>query len=157
MKGSQPLVHSKNKAAVTATYKAIKSDSAFFIQAKPGDRIPATHHLFWSPQGFAFDRPGKHTVNLEISWRSAGATVGKKASVDVFVDYPVSDQENRVIAHMMTDDVGKYVALGGHAYHLQAAVDHIESAVAVHKDHPVCTAMANFYDARQGARLKRKK
>src|SRR5712691_647693 len=114
---------------------AIRSDSAFFVQKKAGDGIAASHHLFWSPQGFAFDSPGKHTVNLEISWRSAGATVGKKASVDVFVDYPVSDQENQVIAHMITDDVGKYVALGGHAYHLQTGVDHIEAAIAIDKDH----------------------
>ena len=136
---------------------AIRSDSAFFVQKKAGDGIAATHHLFWSPQGFAFDSPGKHTVNLEISWRSAGATVGKKASVDVFVDYPVSDQENQVIAHMITDDVGKYVALGGHAYHLQTAVDHIEAAIAIDKDHPASKAMATFYDARNAARQKRKK
>jgi hypothetical protein len=136
---------------------AIKSDSAYFVQAKPGNRIPATHHLFWSPQGFAFDSPGKHTVNLEISWRSAGATVGKKASIDVFVDYPVSDQENQVIAHMMSDDVGKFVALGGHAYHLKSAVDRIEAAMAVSKDHPATKAMAGFYDARSAARQMAKK
>jgi len=136
---------------------AIRSDSAFFVQKKAGDRIAATYHLFCSPQGFAFDSPGKHTVNLEISWRSAGATVGKKASVDVFVDYPVSDQENQVIAHMITDDVGKYVALGGHAYHLQPAVDHLEAAIAIDKDHPASKAMATFYDARNAARQKRKK
>src|SRR5204862_6357184 len=33
---------------------AIRSDSAFFVQAKAGGRIAATHTLFWSPQGFAF-------------------------------------------------------------------------------------------------------
>jgi hypothetical protein len=135
----------------------IKCDSAFFIEAKPGDKISATHYLFWSTQGFAFDTPGKHTVTLEISWRSRGATVGKKASVDVFVDYPVTEKENDVIAHIMNDEVGKYVALGGHAYHLKSAVDHIEAAMRIHKDHPASKAMANFYDAKRAARLKGKK
>ena len=136
---------------------AIKCDSAFFIEAKPGDKIAATHHLFWSTQGFAFETPGKHTVNLEISWRSRGATVGKKASVDVFVDYPATEKENEVIAHLMNDEVGKYVALGGHAYHLRSAVDHIKAAMESHKDHPASKAMANFYDAKMPTTQNRKK
>jgi len=132
----------------------IKCDAAFFIEAKPGAKISATHYLFWSSQGFAFETPGKHTVNLEISWRSGGATVGKKASADVFVDYPVTERENEVIAHMMNDEVGKYVALGGHAYHLKSAVDHIEAAMKIQKDHPASKAMANFYDSKRAARQK---
>jgi hypothetical protein len=135
----------------------INCDSAFFIEAKPGDTSSATHHLFWSTQGFAFETPGKHTVNLEISWRSGGATVGKRASVDVVVDYPVTEKENDVIAHMMNDEVGKYVALGGHAYHLRSAVDHIKAAMESHKDHPASKAMANFYEATMPATQNRKK
>jgi hypothetical protein len=135
----------------------IKCDSAFFIEAKPGDKLSATHYLFWSTQGFAFETPGKHTVNLEISWRSRGATVGKKASADVFVDYPVTEKENDVIAHMMTDEVGKYVALGGDAYHLKSAVDHIEAAMKIHKDHPASKTMANFYHAKRATRQKGRK
>jgi len=134
---------------------AIKCDSAYFIQGKPGHKpLSATHHLFWSPQGFAFDTPGKHTVNLEVSWRSGGATVGKRAAVDVLVDYPVTEKENEVIAHMMNDEVGKFIALGGHAYHLKGAVQHIEAALDVAKDHSACRAMANFYDAKSAASRK---
>ncbi len=58
---------------------------------------------------------------------------------------------------MITDDVGKYVALGGHAYHLETAVDHIEAAIAIDKEHPANKAMATFYDARNAARQKRRK
>ena len=130
---------------------AIKCDSAYFVDGKPGHKLSARHHLFWSPQGFAFETPGKHTVNLEISWRSGGATVGKRASVDVFVDYPVTDEENEVIAHVMNDEVGKYVALGGHAYHLTRAVDHIEAVMKLAADHPATKAIAAFYDAKRAA------
>lgn len=132
----------------------IKCDSAFFIEAKPGDTISTSHQLFRSTQGFAFERPGKHKVNLEISWRSSGATVGKKASADNFVDYPVTERENEVIAHMMTDEVGKYIALGGHAYHLKSAVGHIEAVIEVHKDHPASKAVAALYDAKRADKGK---
>jgi hypothetical protein len=130
----------------------VRCDSAYFVEGKPNHRVSATHHLFWSTQGFAFDTPGKHTVNLEISWRSGGATVGKRATVDVFVDYPLSERDNDIIAHMMHDEVGKYVALGGHAYHLRSAVDHIAAVMEIQKDHAVSKAMAGFYDARRRRR-----
>jgi hypothetical protein len=123
----------------------IRCDSAFFFEMKPGDKISASHALFWSTQGFSFSTPGKHTVNLEISWRSRGATVGKRASVDVFVDYPVSDKENEVIAHMLNSEVGKYIALGGHAYHLKSAVKHIAAVMEIDKDHPASKALTKFY------------
>jgi hypothetical protein len=136
---------------------AIKCDSAYFIDGKPGHKLSATHHLFWSTQGFAFETPGKHTVNLEISWRSGGATVGKKVSVDVFVDYPITDKENEIITHVMNDEVGKFVALGGHAYHLKTAVGRIEAAMDAQKDHPVCKALASFYDAKGAVKQAGKK
>jgi hypothetical protein len=135
---------------------AIKCDSAYFVDGKPGHKsLSATHHLFWSPQGFAFEAPGKHIVNLEVSWRSGGATVGKRAAVDVFVDYPVTEKENEVIAHMMNNEVGKFIALGGHAYHLKDAVKHIEAALDVAKDHPVSKAMAHFYDSTSATSRKK--
>jgi len=134
----------------------IKCDSAYFSEAKSGDTFSATHQLFWSTEGFAFSTPGKHTVNLELSWRSAGATVGKKASVDVYVDYPTTEKENDVIAHLLNDEVGKYVALGGHAYHMKKAVEHVEAALEHHKDHPASKALASLYDAKKAAKQKTK-
>ena len=135
---------------------AIKCDAAFFVNGKPGHRLSAQHTLFWSTQGFAFETPGRHTVNLEISWGSNGATIGKRASIDVFVDYPVSNKDNDVIAHMLNDDVGKFIALGGHAYHLETAIDHIDAVVARHTDHPAGKALAVFYDPKVAAKHKNK-
>ena len=135
----------------------IKCDSGFMVDGKAGHKVAAQHDLFWSPQGFAFDAPGRHTVTVEVSWGSGGATVGKRASVEIFVDYPISEKENAVIAQMLSDAVGKYVALGGHAYHLAEAVDRIEAAMEVDKDHPATKAMASFYDAKlsPGGRSRR--
>jgi hypothetical protein len=113
-------------------------------EIKPGEKLSASHALFWSTRGIAFSTPGKHTVNLEISWQSRGATVGKRASVDVFVDYPVSDKENEVIALMLNEEVGKYIALGEHAYHLKSAVKHIEAVMEIDKG-PVSKALTNLY------------
>jgi hypothetical protein len=135
---------------------AIKCDAAFFVNGKPGHRLSARHNLFWSTQGFAFETPGRHTVNLEISWGSNGATIGKRACIDIFVDYPVSNKDNDVIAHMLNDEVGKFIALGGHAYHLETAIDHINAVVAEHTDHPAAKAMAVFYDPKVAAKHKSK-
>src|SRR5215472_5608852 len=136
---------------------AIKCDAAFFVNAKPGHRLSAQHTLFWSTQGFAFETPGRHTVNLEISWGNGGAIVGKRASIDIFIDYPVSDKENEVISHMLNDEVGKFVALGGHAYHLKTAMDHINAVVTKHMDHPAGRAMAALYDPKLAAKHKNRK
>jgi len=73
--------------------------------------------------------------------------------VDIFVDYPVTEKENELIAHMLNDEVGKYIALGGHAYHLKSAVKHIEVVMDIDKNHPASKVLADLY--RRPAATKR--
>ena len=46
---------------------------------------------------------------------------------------------------MLNSEVGKYIALGGHAYHLKTAVKHIEAVMEIDKDHPASKALTTLY------------
>jgi hypothetical protein len=75
--------------------------------------------------------------------------VGAKAAVEILVDYPVSERDNDVIAQMMNTEVGKFIALGGHAYHLTDAVVRIREVMKDNAEHEVGRAMASLYDERR--------
>jgi hypothetical protein len=124
-------------------------DASQLTDLNPGDTRTAEHQLFWSTQGFSFDSPGKHTVKLDISWWSGDLKIGATDAIDIFVDYPVTAQDNDIIEQMMNPEVGKFIALGGHAYHLDEAVSRIEAVMRGHKDHEVAEAMAEYYDEKQ--------
>ena len=53
--------------------------------------------------------------------------MGVQGGVDVFVDYPSSDADNQAAGLVMHPDVGKWVALGGGAYHLGEACRRLQS------------------------------
>jgi hypothetical protein len=126
-------------------------DASQLTDLNPGDTRTAEHQLFWSTQGFSFDSPGKHTTKLDISWWSGDIKIGATDSIDIFVDYPVTARDNDVIEQMMNPEVGKFIALGGHAYHLDEAVSRIEEVMREHKDHQVAKAMAAYYDEKRAA------
>jgi len=54
-------------------------------------------------------------------WSAQGVAVGVQGGLDVFVDYPSSDADNQAAGLVMHPEVGKWVALGGGAYHLGEA------------------------------------
>lgn len=121
----------------------IQTDKVKIKDLKPGEKLEAETDLFWSTQGFAFTTPGHHVVEMRVLWSYEGVPVGSRASVNVFVDYPISDADNEVAAQLMNDEVGKFIALGG-ARHLKEAVARIEKVVGSHADHPACEKMCEF-------------
>ena len=129
----------------------IVCDASALSDLKPGETRSAQHELFWSTQGFAFDSPGRHLVRLDLSWKAGDIKLGATAAVEVLVDYPVTERDNDVIAKMMHPEVGKFVALGGHAYHLKEAVSRVGAVVRDHKAHDVGTSMAAFIDEKRAA------
>jgi hypothetical protein len=127
----------------------IVCDASQLSDLKPGDTRSAEHQLFWSTQGFSFSSPGKHTVTLDTSWQAGDIKIGATDSIEILVDYPVTERDNDIIAQLMNPEVGKFVALGGHAYHLKEAVSRIAQVVRDHKDHDVGQCMAAYYDERR--------
>ena len=87
----------------------------------PGQSVSASAKLFWSTEGFAFERPGRYRVDVAVSWSAQGVLVGVHGGTDVFVDFPTSDADNAAAGLAMHPEVGKWVALGGGAYHLPEA------------------------------------
>ena len=84
--------------------------------------------MFWSTAGFAFERPGRYRVDVAVSWSAQGVLVGVQGGVDVFVDYPTSDADNHAADLVLHPEVGKWVALGGDAYHLGEACRRLQEA-----------------------------
>jgi hypothetical protein len=64
---------------------------------------------------------------VAVSWSAQGVPVDGQSGVDVFVDYPASDSDNHAAGLVMHEDVGKWVALGGGAYHLAEACRRLQA------------------------------
>ncbi len=111
-------------------------DSTGYKILAPGNDVAVEELVFWDTQGFVFTQPGVHKVEVNMRWNLNGFGIGLKAEKYVWVDYPVTAKENEAAALLMHPDVGKYVALGGNAKHLDVAVDRIKSAGKLAKEHP---------------------
>jgi hypothetical protein len=99
----------------------ILCDTAKLIALAPGETVSASHRVFWSSEGFAFERPGRYRLTVSVNWSGHGVPVGVAGGVDLFVDYPANDADNHAAGLVLHPDVGKWVALGGGAYHLAEA------------------------------------
>lgn len=119
-------------------YEASRTD------LKPGEKLEARTRLFWSSNGFAFDKPGKHIIEVRILWNEKQKIRGVKASKEIWVDYPVINADNDVAALLLHDEVGMFVALGGRANHLKEAVSRIREAISKHPNHPASKRMAEL-------------
>ncbi|WP_206788706.1 hypothetical protein [Amycolatopsis sp. MtRt-6] len=95
-----------------------------------GGTLTAEARVFWSGNGFAFERPGRYTVEVRVDWTVAGTPMTVRGETPVFVNYPASDTENAAAAALLHPEVGKWVALGGGAYHLGDAVDRLRGIMA---------------------------
>ncbi len=110
---------------------------------EPGKKLKAETNVFWSSNGFAFEMPGKHTVEILIFWKYAGIPLCVKDATEVWVDYPVTDEDNSVASLMMNDEVGRYISLGGGAKHIKEAVSRIE-AMSEYIKHPAYKSLKKW-------------
>jgi hypothetical protein len=97
----------------------------------PGQELRAETRVFWSSRGFAFETPGKHILEVRISWTYGGVPFGVRASTNIWVNYPQSTTDNDAAATLLDPEVGMYVALGGGASHLREAVSRLESVLSM--------------------------
>ena len=93
----------------------------------PGAALNASAKVFWSSSGFAFLRPGRYRVTVAVGWSAQGIPVGVQRDLDVFVEYPTNQTDNQAADQVFHTEVGKWVALGGNAYHLADAVDRLRA------------------------------
>ncbi|MBR0781452.1 hypothetical protein JQ635_08555 [Bradyrhizobium iriomotense] len=105
----------------------ILCEHAKLSELEPGKSITASAKVFWSTAGFAFEKPGRYRVDVAVSWSAQGVMVGVQSGIDVFVDYPTSATDNHSANLVLHPEVGKWVALGGDAYHLGEACRRLQA------------------------------
>ena len=106
---------------------AIVCDHVSLQPLDPGASLTASQRVYWSTAGFAFERPGPHTVTVVVQWAAGGRSIGVDGSTDIWVDFPAGDADNSAASLLMHPDVGLWVALGG-ADHLTEATTRINLA-----------------------------
>ena len=110
---------------------AIETGAVKIKPLGPQQRLSASTRVFWSARdGFAFETPGRHLIEVRILWAISGAKLGVKTSTEVWVNYPQSPADNDAAANLLHPEVGMYVALGGRATHLKEAVARLERTFA---------------------------
>lgn len=103
----------------------VQTDKVAIRTLEPDEALTASARVYWSTRGFAFEDPGKYSVEVRIVWTAEGTPLGVKASTDVWVNYPRTAADNEAAAALLHPEVGKYVALGG-GDHLVEAVNRIQ-------------------------------
>ena len=107
---------------------------------EPEKSVSGETTLFWGQDGFAFETPGRHVVEVIVLWDIAGVPVAAGAERDVFVMYPISAQDNEVAALMLDPEVGVAVA-SGEPSRFERAYERIEEARQTAKSHPAVEAL----------------
>jgi hypothetical protein len=82
------------------------------VPLEPVGSVSGSTTLFWGWDGFAFQLPGRHVVEVIVLWEVGGVPVAVSGEHEVFVFYPTSNEENEVAALLLDPDVGKAVAFG---------------------------------------------
>lgn len=108
----------------------ILCDRVRLAELESGGSVSASHRVFWSSGGFAFPRPGRYRVDVAVTWSARGVPVRLAGTTDVYVDYPTTATDNDAAGLMLNAEVGKWVALGGNAYHLTEATRRLTELAA---------------------------
>lgn len=111
----------------------IECESARIAELKAGKNVSASTRVFWSTNGFAFERPGRYTVEVRVSWDIAGVRYAVAGELPVYVNYPLTDADNAAAAELLHPEVGTWVALGGGATHLGEAVSRLSKVAGTGK------------------------
>ncbi len=111
------------------------------IELEPGKSIEGRMQLFWGKEGFAFETPGRHVVEVIILWNVAGVHVGASGLQPVFVGYPVSKTDNDMAALLLDPEVGRAIATE-RAWLFEGAVEKIKEATRRGPNHPAAKAIA---------------
>lgn len=108
----------------------IQTENVSIRTLDPDEHLNAKTLVYWSTRGFAFEEPGKYSVEVRIVWTAEGTPFGVKATTDTWVNYPQVTEDNEAAATLLHPEVGKYVALGG-GDHLVEAVERIQRVAAL--------------------------
>lgn len=127
----------------------IACEQTRLAELEPGGAVASTHKVFWSSSGLAFRRPGAYKIGLAVTWSAQGVPVGVTTETELFVEYPTTAADNEAAGLVLNAEVGKWVALGGNAYHLTEATRRLSALAAAGDgagDGPTAKLLAGFTD-----------
>jgi hypothetical protein len=104
-------------------------------ELKPGQSLTGSAHVFWGRDGFIFERPGRHIVDVVVMWQIGELWVASSADTEVWVSFPVTEQDNRVAALLLHPDVGRAVA-SPNWEPSPLAVERLKEAAGAYPAHP---------------------
>jgi hypothetical protein len=113
------------------------------IELPPGRSVEGRAPLFWGIEGFAFETPGRHVVEVIILWNVAGVHVAASGSQAVFVSYPSSKIDNDMAALLLDPEVGRAIATK-RAWLFEGATQRIKQATSKGGSHPAAKAIAKL-------------
>jgi len=93
--------------------------------------------VYYGQDGFAFETPGRHTVEVIVLWSLGDLHFAACGETTVWVAYPLTDRDNEVAALLLDPDVGCAVATGERE-RFPAADERIKRAVKIQEKHPAC-------------------
>jgi hypothetical protein len=82
-------------------------------------------------------------VDVIVVWDIDDMPFAVRAHIDVWVDFPVTRNENEVAQRLMTVEVGKLIA-GGHRERFKRAAKIIEAVIDEHEAHPACKTLQSL-------------
>jgi hypothetical protein len=106
----------------------------------PGQSRSGSAKVFWGSDGLAFERPGRHRVEVIILWQVREQHTGVSASDWVWIDYPTDESHNRVAALMLHPEVGAAVAMP-HCAPSAEAHRRLLKVFSLYPAHPACTCL----------------
>jgi len=122
----------------------------------PENERSAEATLFYGSDGFAFSEPGRHTIDLVVIWQVAGAHMMTSGAADVWVAYPLTDNDNQVASLLLDPAVGEAVALGDTSL-APGSEERIAAATKLQAGHPACAQLMKLGLASAPKRSTRKK
>lgn len=113
------------------------------MELAPGKSIEGRTPLFWGTEGFAFETPGRHLIEVIILWNVAGVHVAASGSQAVFVEYPTSKTDNDMAALLLDPEVGRAIATE-RAWMFERAAERIKEATSRGGNHRAAKAIAKL-------------
>jgi hypothetical protein len=113
------------------------------ISLAPNQSVSGETTVFWGREGFAFTRPGRHTVEVIALWEINGIPVMAAGQCPIWVAFPVSAKDNDIAALLMDEHVGMAVATGRRRANPEGE-RRIAEAAKLQKTHPACRQLAEL-------------
>lgn len=126
------------------TLKMAGCSSNRISMLKPKASRKSEDLVFWSVNGFAFTKPGRHRLDLILLWEVDGLPLAVKKSINLWVDFPVTQADNEVAGLLFDDEVGRLISGGvtkARQLRYKQGMQRLHELIKKYPKHPVSKAL----------------